>query len=248
MTPEIKCYFRDQLRDARNCILKDSEAYESVVLVLERMGRMLSPKGNGLGSFTDVLVDVAHRSPLAREIPALWPSYHLRFNVLFKLVREGRNTAVHEGALARHLTNHALDLALILEDALMEGAHTVAEYMVRGPVTAQPWHPLSFVRQTMLANSFSYLPVFVEGKWHMVADMAMARFLLSAVNKDDRTERLGMSLEDATKDKLQLELANTVSPAHSIDGLLPQLTGSPFLVVSDHNLELLGILSSFDLL
>ncbi len=35
MTPEIKCYFRDQLREARNRILRDSEAYESVVLVLD---------------------------------------------------------------------------------------------------------------------------------------------------------------------------------------------------------------------
>jgi len=41
------------------------------------------------------------------------------FTALYESVRKARNAAVHEGALARHLAVHALEMALVLEDALM---------------------------------------------------------------------------------------------------------------------------------
>ena len=41
----------------------------------------------------------------------------------------------------------------------MTGLDRIADYMVRGPACACMWHPLSFIRQTMLSSSFSFLPV-----------------------------------------------------------------------------------------
>ena len=40
------------------------------------------------------------------------------FSRLYDLVQDARNDALHQGAFARHLTIHAIGLALILEDAL----------------------------------------------------------------------------------------------------------------------------------
>src|SRR5439155_14524227 len=115
-------------------------------------------------------------SPLFDSIPQRWRHLHTPFSVLYELVRRGRNAAMHEGASARHLTLHAIELALVLEDALMMGMDQIGDYMVRNPVYAALWQPLSFVRQEMLVNSFSYLPVAIEersGKdWRLVSDLS----------------------------------------------------------------------------
>jgi hypothetical protein len=66
---------------------------------------------------------------------------------------------LHQGAFARRLTGHAIELSLVLEDALRRSLDSpvVGDYMVRGPICAEPWQPISFIRQRMLANSFSFL-------------------------------------------------------------------------------------------
>lgn len=198
MEADPTVFFRDQLRDARAVVLRDAEAYESIVLVLERMGRFLKPKANGLGGFKVDLGSIASDSPLAHSIPAEQPDFHLDFATLYEAVREARNLAVHEGALARHLSTHALECALVLEDALMSKMHTVDEFMVRAPTTAATWQPLSFIRQVMLMNSFSYLPVCFatadETKWHLVSDASLARAL---GDRATRETRLAMTLGDA---------------------------------------------------
>jgi hypothetical protein len=62
------------------------------------------------------------------------------------------------------LTTHAFQVALILEDALMTDMKMVSQYMVRDVVCAQSWQPISFVRQQMLAYSYSYLPFLDAGQ------------------------------------------------------------------------------------
>src|SRR5437660_2520050 len=116
MEREVALFFRDQLKDARSFILRDSESYESVVQVLERLGRMFTTNGDGLDKFKPAIVSVADKSPLSNDVPAELPDYHISFDTLYELVRDARNAAVHEGALARHPTGHALEVALVLED------------------------------------------------------------------------------------------------------------------------------------
>lgn len=38
MNQEVALYFRDQLREARSVALKDAEAFEQLVFVVERIG------------------------------------------------------------------------------------------------------------------------------------------------------------------------------------------------------------------
>ena len=75
----------------------------------------------------------------------------------------------------------------------MDGRNRIGDYMVRMPVSACTWHPLSFIRQTMLANSFSYLPVNngteTEPDLRLISDCHLAAFLRTG--KDlDRDRRL----------------------------------------------------------
>lgn len=46
----------------------------------------------------------------------------------------------------------------------MHDARVASDYMVHRAVTVESWQSLSFVRQNMLAHSFSYLPVLLPGE------------------------------------------------------------------------------------
>jgi len=79
--------------------------------------------------------------------------------------------------LPGHLTTNAVELSIVLEEAIMNGYDRVGDFMVRNTVCAYLWQPLSFIRQTMLANSFSYLPVPTGdrgsqfGNWLQISDL-----------------------------------------------------------------------------
>ena len=162
MDKDVALYFRDALRTARAEALRDSESFEGIVFAIERLGSLLSKRRANLRRYEPFLTVLARNSPLAETLPASCPGYHTSVDRLFTLVRQGRNSALHEGAYARNLTANAFELALVLEDALLDGHSQIGSFMVRTPVCAFPWQPLGFIRQQMLANSFSFLPVQVN--------------------------------------------------------------------------------------
>ena len=87
---------------------------------------------------------------------------------------------MHQGAFARHLTVHAIELAIVLEDALTQLKNPmVSNFMVRNPVCAEMWQPVGLIRQQMLVNSYSYLPVLRENHWYLISDADIAMYLLS---------------------------------------------------------------------
>ena len=250
MDSEAKLFFRDQFREARAVVLGDSEAYESIVLVLERIGRYLVPQARGMGQQMQAVCGLAAASPLAYAMAAQSPDFHMDFTALYESVRKARNAAVHEGALARHLAVHALEMALVLEDALMTDMGTAGEFMVRGPATAALWQPLSFVRQLMLANSFSYLPVQTDeaqgARWHLVSDVSLARALRNGETREAQLKTpLGEAVAAGT---IELHPARTVHTDTTIESIIMDLDEVPVLVVSKKEAELLGIVTAFDLL
>jgi len=247
-------YFRDQLRSARATALRDAEAFGDLLFCFERLGSTLSPeelKGRGLRKYHSCLVARAERSPLADIIPREFPQFHTNFSTLLTLVRHARNDALHQGAVARHLTRHAVEVALVLEDSLMiEEEAGLSAYMVRHPVCAFTWQPLSFLRQEMLTESFSYLPVRLDRgqgiKWHLVSDHALSSFLRGS----DRKKRLGITLEAALGfPEFALYEASCCSSSTSIADALAKMThGRPVLVCGDDESDLLGMATPFDLL
>jgi hypothetical protein len=251
MDREVAVHFRDQLRAARAAALRDSEAFQEIVFVLERLGAFLSNDSGNLWKYLPKIKGQASRSPMAEDVPKELPDFHQQFDVKYTIVREARNAALHEGALARHLTANAVELSLVLEEGIMSELHQVSDFMVRNPVCAYMWQPLSSIRQAMLVNSFSYLPVQTEknGKtdWRLISDFRLAQCLRK--NGKVVKDRLIQRLENTVKSgEIKLHSAKICSPQDKVEGVLPTSDGLPTLVLSPDNRELLGILTPFDLL
>lgn len=150
MEPAQNTFFRDQLRSARAVALADAEGFHAVLRVVELIAQQLGRNIRGLGDYKILLSGLASVSPLATDLPTQWPGHHTEFDALFDAIRQARNDAVHQGAHARTLTDHAVELSIILEDALMSDASKVSQFMVRDVIDAKPWHPISYLRQQML--------------------------------------------------------------------------------------------------
>jgi CBS domain-containing protein len=251
VTKEMAHYFRSDLRAAREQAIKDAEAFDQILYAVERLGQHLLGQVKSLGGYSSQLRDVASQSCLSAEIPAMWPLYHVPFGRLFALVKDARNDAMHVGAAARHLTFRAVELALILEDALAmhEKVTLVGDVMVRNPICAELWAPVSFARHTMLSNSFSYLPVMRNDTWVLLADTAVAKFV-NGVSNTERKERLALPLSRAIEDgSIEVDAAVCVFSELPIEKMLDGLNGRPFLVVRENEPRaLIGIVSAFDLL
>jgi CBS domain-containing protein len=141
-----------------------------------------------------------------------------------------------------------------LEDALMDSKYTAREFMVENPVCASLWEPVSFIRQRMLLNSFSFLPVLNCGQWGFICETSLARYLRRPIEASDptngRKERLAVSLREAiASGQMELDSSEVCIPSTPIDEIVGKLNGSPILVVQEGDpTRLLGILTAYDLL
>jgi hypothetical protein len=250
--PEVAIHFRDELRAARAAVLRDAEAFDEILFTVERLGMQITGKVLDLGRYQARILELVQRSTLAKASIncGLW---NINVEELYELVRKGRNEAMHVGAYARHLAASAVELAIILEDALMSNARLVSEVMVKNPVQAYLWQPITLIRHTMLANSFSYLPVFVKGKaddacWHWVSDFSVASYLRAA-DANERRDRLAIPLSQALEtDRIHLDIARTCRPDEQIDNALQKSQGKPILVTEAESNGAVGIVTPFDFL
>lgn len=248
---ETALVLRDQLRAARARVHEDAEAFREVVVVIERLGLVLTGRDRGLADLLRPFKRFVEASALAKEIPDAFPLHHPDFKTLYDQVREGRNSAIHDGAFARHLADRTVELSLIFEDALQAEAMKIQHYMIRDPVVAAIWEPLSFLRQRMLSNSFSFLPVLAPGdEWMLVSDRGLAR-CLRTVNGSERKDRLKMALGRAVEADigLRLEAAERCAPDDSVADIASRIGDRPILVLEHEKpTRLLGIVTAFDLL
>ena len=132
----------------------------------------------------------------------------------------------------------------------MRGHYQVGDFMVGSPMCAYLWQPLSFIRQTMLVNSFSFLPVPPAGEqetnWRLVSDFRLAQYL--RVNGDVSKERLAQKLQQAVESgQLELHGAHTFNTDDDIQTILGKSNGLPAVVLSPEK-QLMGIVTPFDLL
>jgi CBS domain-containing protein len=206
-----------------------------------------------MGEGQKSLAPIAARAPsdLHERLPGLFSP----FEVLFEIVRQARNDAMHTGAYARRATAKALELCLVLEDGLMatggRGMRKVKDYMVREPTTVKEWAPLAKVRQLMLLHSFSNVPVFIERErtWYLVNELEVARFLRGS--RAERDLRLGMTVERAFIGGLRRRKAIEITPNQDVNAVLGQENenggASLWLVVDEHR-QLLGVLTPFELM
>lgn len=255
LSPESILFFRDQLRAARDAAIRNSEDYHDALFAIERLGQYVCPEGNGLGQYL---------TPIQRALDISSDE----FEPLYTAVAHARNDALHQGAFARHLTANAIRLLIKLEGFLMTKyekvtgqALTIEHYMVRNPVCAESWMPVSFVRQLLLANSFSSIPVLVGNEWRFLFDVDLVNYAQGKTG-NARKERLAKSIADACATGLRLVEARLVSKEMKVTEFLAleesrSVEKYPVLVVrkmADGEVQgtscphLVGILSAFDLL
>lgn len=232
-----------RLRDARALVLRDAESFHEAAMTLERVGQVLCGQvRNGLGAYGGELIE------LAKAAEGIEASEVTR---LFDTVRDARNLAVHEGAWARHLSSRLVDLFLILEQAIMDKMQCAQDIMVRQPVVAETWHMIAHIRQTMLANSFSSLPVLVNNRWHIITDLMIMRYLRDAADGKAKKARLSIQLETAILQGGIIPLeAKCVTPETKLVELTSAMGCSPALITDggSSGSRLFGLLTSFDLL
>jgi hypothetical protein len=83
--------FSDQLREARGNALRDSEAFDEIIHVVERLGSFLSRRIVHLAHYKKEIGKQASHSPLAEEIPREWRGVHIPFALLYDLMTDARN-------------------------------------------------------------------------------------------------------------------------------------------------------------
>jgi hypothetical protein len=245
-----RLYYRDRLRAARYSALADSEGFGEICFAIEALGLRLKGAEAALGPYWKVIKTVADDSVILSSLTDCFPTLFTRFDALYETVRRARNDVMHTGVYARHATTAAIELCIGLEEGLMkeqqQGRESVADYMVKSPVTLQSWQPVAHARQLMLTYSFSYLPVFLDG-WFLVSEISMARFLHRGEN---RSVLLATSIQDAAGD-LGLIRAIMVNSTDNAAELLQNANGAeaPMLwLVEDGNGGICGVLSPFELM
>ena len=256
MNRECALSFRDQFRDARYYALEDAEGYQKILFVLERLGSYLFKLRGDLGKYKPCICQLVtcHHPNGGRPLEG-YSHYFMDFDTLYEMVREGRNDAQHQGAVARILTSHSVQLSIILEDALSnveapEKGPKIKDYMVRNPVCASLWQPIGFIRQIMLENSFSYLPFQCGDTWYVVSDCDIARYL-AGCESQKRPKKLSKTLECVKKSGyITLMKKAVVPPDTTVSEALERVKcqGWPILVKRDGCEELLGIAAAFDLM
>ncbi len=252
--PAQAVYWRNQLVAARDAAFRDAERFYELLFTIEKLGQFLNGKVGTLASYKRAIGDLASRSWLAYEIPNSCRCWHTPFDDLYELVRVARNEALHQGAYARHLTDHAVRLSLILEDALMAGRQTASDFMVRDPVVIYGWQPVSFAREQMLTHGFSFLPIMVsEGgvsEWCLLSEYAVTKYLRLSKDPVERKNRLATRIQEAVSTKdLELVPAPMCLPDTPVEDVVSMLDGKPVLVVEQSKLDtLIGIITAFDLM
>jgi hypothetical protein len=246
-----RLYHRDQLRAARYAALADAEGFHAVCFALEALGLRLLGKKAELGKYGLKLHELSQESVVLTEMSQRYAGIFSKFTPLFDLVKSARNDAMHTGVYARHATIAAIELCIGLEEALMKEQQLVRslveDFMVKSPITVEPWQPVAHARQLMLMHSFSFLPVFIDS-WKLLSESAMARYMRSDGQWKDL---LSASIKYAAVNGLDLVDATVVELKHDIRALLAENHGNsaPQLwLVQDEHENLCGVLSPFELM
>jgi CBS-domain-containing membrane protein len=155
---------------------------------------------------------------------------------------------MHVGARARHLTTHAIDICLVLEDALQTGLERISDFMVTDLVSVEHWQPVSWARQRMLESSFTYLPIRPDNErdlaaWRMVGDWQLAVFL---ADPELRAELLSCKIDEAISKGLNTSPIVSVDASTKVAEIRTDLGPAPLLVVSDG--RVIGLVTAFDVL
>src|SRR5947209_3392482 len=97
LTDHQRVAFARQFRAARAMALRDAEAFEEHLFVLERLGSYITSSVGDLGKYQGPLEDLAMESALAFDAERKCAQIHVSFSALYQEARLARNDAMHQG-------------------------------------------------------------------------------------------------------------------------------------------------------
>jgi len=233
---------RRELRAARSAVLADAEGFEVVVHAIEAAGKTLNPRGSNLNQYIPWLrhlVETAHGW-------ADGDKRSRRLEARLFLLRQTRNDHAHQGVHARNAADEAVEVALLLEDALSFSWMDVrlADVMVRRPVVADGDDTLGEIRRTMLSHSFSFVPVRLEGSWRLVSERWIADQVVGKP-RSGRDAEFARPISDFEGQLDEAQVFGEDVPTTELPTPLPDL----LLVAETRTAKaLLGVVSPSDLL
>ena len=246
------------LKQARAEVLADGERWLGVVQEVERLGSRLLPRE------CRTKCDTLHsKEPFLKE---LVKNFHplkavTEFSSLVGRMRKWRNEAVHGGGAARVLARNAVELAIFMEDTLMEipageknkETCPIRDWMVPNPVRAFDWHTVGDVRRMMLGGGFSTIPVRLGEKWRLLLDDNLAKWLRSGSETGQmkkRKEKLAMCICQAVEKELEVLEADEVGQDENVWRVLEKVKYPRAILVTREGCkrELVGIVTSSDLM
>jgi hypothetical protein len=164
----IRSHFLATLRDARATALADAEGADAVIFAIESLGRFLFGQDKALEQTSPALVTWV--------TDVLKNERGCELEKRLMLLRYGRNQRMHKGFAARNLTADAVRVATTLEEALLVdwSKYTAEDLMTRGPLVAQPWWTFGMVRDAIIENAYSHLPIWRDGRWQAISERRVA--------------------------------------------------------------------------
>lgn len=257
LSRDERLFYRDRLRAARYAALADSEGFEQVCFAVEALGMRRVGEQKTMGGYQKEISLLAAEVGWFSQVADRFPGMFTRFPALYEKLRKARNDVMHTGAYARNATSAAIELCILLEEAVMNAGGVamehVEDFMVREVLKVEAWQPVAHARQLMLMHSFSFLPVRINNGWKLISEMSIASFLRSGISKSDRNMRLAMSIADAVSIDSRLACsAKEIRPDTKISKLFDspiESHGRLWLVTQAEDPDrLLGVLTPFELM
>lgn len=236
LNAEEAAYFLKLFRKARYAALEDAENFREICFALEELGcRINGSNTRSLRKYSGVLRSFVH----TRQ--------RQEFTVLFNMVVDTRNEASHRGVFARNLSEKSIKLSLNLEEGLSSMTIKVKHLMSENVVFAQEFHSLAKIREIMLENSFSYIPICLSERYYFLSDTLVAKKWMTLASKDKEQYNTKVSNLFSLEELLIAEEILSEEPKSLAYSKIQHL---PLLVVDGkhQSRKVIGILAPFDLL
>ena len=252
---DVRIGWRRKLRQARGAVQRNAQGFLEVASVVESLAGWLQANlfdaaPNGLGRDAAAVRKTLFPGTAWADGGISSPG------ALYDALRKHRNAHVHEGATARNAGARAVRLSLMLEESLMPRKKTAETFMTPDPVTAELWNSVSEVRAMLLGGGYSALPLWHEGKWTLITDTNVMRYVRQLDQGSFTKFKKGMNARlekvlNGTQPRLRLKRASIVCPSTKVDTAASPWPkhGETVLVVDSRKQEILrGVLTAQDLL
>ena len=78
--------------------------------------------------------------------------------------------------------------------------YTAEDLMTRGPLVAQPWWTFGMVRDALIENAYSHLPIFWRDGWHAISERRVASLAQRARRQPEPLDLRNVRIDECPPD------------------------------------------------